>query len=1257
MSNGDDIDDLEKLFNEIRIDESTVTAPSKNAAAVTANRLSGMVEQLRKWSTMCRVGCAFQENGWMVGDDQVQQQLMSDLQSVQPPGNLHGLLQEYNRCLVEAMADLRQFLTESPPPIDAVLDTGIWSLVAYYIERPFPTLGFPLNSPRLMYEASWVILNLFSGNENQVYKVAANTTIIQSLLKIAGFCRLAVAEHLGSTVGSPSNLGVSFASDEFVSLFTREHVLWALGNVAGTNHVFRMTLLVRGFGPKLMKELHGVWETIRAAHCFSNGSRFPPPIALYQPLTPFNYFASHPCAVDEEFREGVVKFPVFNVADTSIHGPEYGPPQTARPLAFREIHSLRSMSFIDSHGRLPEDNVLEVVQGEEEEEQAAKSDVMSNLQDFKAGACLRLDSIVGNFVWSLTNLIRPLDMTDSSFLVDVTSPAGETPDQLEQLRAKVMGGLRLDGHAGPEKAFPPIEDIAPFLSSFHALSFLNSPEAYGETLWGICFALSGFKLRVTKEVSSLSDEGARTQCQAALLNAMSPFLSTVVDAVCVISQRLLTFRWASKRRNLLHYFCPAAQRQLVTADNVDREYGSIVFTASLVDWDQFGSIKQRLEVTDNVVPSPNNPARRHYLLHPSWEHPILSWSVVPPAPLAPHSSEGDGELLRFTPVHTRTMRVLEDVLYYRTEPVHSLSMDIGKESDLFVTPMEASLNTCNGAADAHDIHNMVDATLFHLTGLFQIASPTENVADSRHSGSLESIGMGERLFCFPKETVAMARDVWCGVLRQSFECASRRYSQAQQRRSQWIEHYSVYQRCLANPTMMQQAMEANPNLDPTFNLFSVLPDELQQEVWKEEMPGNVLAMLALSLTRVGIACRKEDDMSAHVLSVDPNAKPQLLGPQLPRSRSMYMLWSLCSNPYVAFAVRQPWVTRTYSTMLSPSSVSAQLFTSVLFNSAFEFICTVGLDVPNRACLAIEASFLAAAKASVLLNFRDLVQFIDVFATACRRTFLLDANGNELFQISQKENLGTCWQSRSQHLHFISRYPSVCRSICLVAIGMCCELQAWCEVAGPERVADLSGYLMRRSGTSAPADGHDSVFISTVTFPFVDVAVVPLPFDGEEFLSSLVTFATMEGRPCDISRSGPQGLTGSIQPTPFEASKMVLASPSDIPTTEPPTFDTSSYPADPTRGLTVLTFEDIYQCAAVLSKMGEYAQSVLGELKESIINSPVEFYRSQVPLEFQNSHPEEFQAQQAFEMAGHTVRVYDLLGDVLPRTLRGIGLSA
>eukprot|EP00658_Telonema_sp_P-2_P033260 TRINITY_DN24448_c0_g1_i1.p1 TRINITY_DN24448_c0_g1~~TRINITY_DN24448_c0_g1_i1.p1 ORF type:complete len:135 (+),score=30.56 TRINITY_DN24448_c0_g1_i1:151-555(+) len=107
--------------------------------------------------------------------------------------------------------------------------------------------------------------------------------------------------------------------------------------------------------------------------------------------------------------------------------------------------------------------------------------------------------------------------------------------------------------------------------------------------------------------------------------------------------------------------------------------------------------------------------------------------------------------------------------------------------------------------------------------------------------------------------------------------------------------------------------------------------------------------------------------------------------------------------------------------------------------------------------------------------------------------------------------------------------------------------------------------------------------------------------------------------------------------------------------EPATFNTS--PAgegtDPSHNLGVLTFEDMRQLIAVINKTGKYAQSVLGTLKQNIIDDPVSFFRSETPIEFHNSTDAEFQSRRAFEMAGPTIQVYDLFADIYSKTMGGL----
>ncbi|CUG07169.1 importin subunit alpha-8-like, putative, partial [Bodo saltans] len=125
------------------------------------------------------------------------------------------------------MCLLRKSLAESdtPPPIDAVLDSGIMPLIVEYLNPA--ACG---NTPEVLHEASWALLNVMSGDDTQTVRAIETPHTVEATMALL--------------------------SNSSVPCRTREHAAWALANIAGTGDSFRSALLLQGAFPLLMAYLH-----------------------------------------------------------------------------------------------------------------------------------------------------------------------------------------------------------------------------------------------------------------------------------------------------------------------------------------------------------------------------------------------------------------------------------------------------------------------------------------------------------------------------------------------------------------------------------------------------------------------------------------------------------------------------------------------------------------------------------------------------------------------------------------------------------------------------------------------------------------------------------------------------------------------------------------------------------------------------------------------------------------------------------------
>lgn len=115
--------------------------------------------------------------------------------------------------LVEGMKTLRMCLAEPhAPPIDAILDSGIMPLIVVYLDPAAPN-----STAELLHEASWAMLNMLSGNDEQTTRATDAEGTVPAI--------------------------IALLRNRSIPCRTREHAAWAIGNIAGTRADFRDELL------------------------------------------------------------------------------------------------------------------------------------------------------------------------------------------------------------------------------------------------------------------------------------------------------------------------------------------------------------------------------------------------------------------------------------------------------------------------------------------------------------------------------------------------------------------------------------------------------------------------------------------------------------------------------------------------------------------------------------------------------------------------------------------------------------------------------------------------------------------------------------------------------------------------------------------------------------------------------------------------------------------------------------------------------
>jgi hypothetical protein len=129
--------------------------------------------------------------------------------------------------LVGGMCLLRKCLADGdvPPPIDAVLDSGIMPLIVLYLDPEAHG-----SSLEVLHEASWAMLNMMSGDDAQTSRVVQIPHAVPAI--------------------------IALLSNSAIPCRTREHAAWALGNIAGTGDAYRSELALQGCFPLLMAFLN-----------------------------------------------------------------------------------------------------------------------------------------------------------------------------------------------------------------------------------------------------------------------------------------------------------------------------------------------------------------------------------------------------------------------------------------------------------------------------------------------------------------------------------------------------------------------------------------------------------------------------------------------------------------------------------------------------------------------------------------------------------------------------------------------------------------------------------------------------------------------------------------------------------------------------------------------------------------------------------------------------------------------------------------
>ena len=144
------------------------------------------------------------------------------------------------------MKKLRVVTTETPPPIDAIIDSGITPVVIHFLQTNATSNS---NSWEIVWEASWVMLNLLSGNENQVIKLLDRENTVVHLLQLL--------------------------SDADVPVTVKDHACWAIGNIAGTGTKYRDKLLEDG----AVSCIFAMWDQLHKPENSVEFQRFAPTVS------------------------------------------------------------------------------------------------------------------------------------------------------------------------------------------------------------------------------------------------------------------------------------------------------------------------------------------------------------------------------------------------------------------------------------------------------------------------------------------------------------------------------------------------------------------------------------------------------------------------------------------------------------------------------------------------------------------------------------------------------------------------------------------------------------------------------------------------------------------------------------------------------------------------------------------------------------------------------------------------------------------
>ncbi len=194
--------------------------------------------------------------------------ISSDTKSSTDPDHLSAICEAVNLLHTSDFADrlkgmklLRAVTTQITPPLDAIIDSGITPVAIHFLSRACEA-NQTINDWSMVFEATWVILNLLSGNADQVNKLLRRDDAVDVPL-------------------------IKLLLHHEAPLSVKDHACWGIGNIAATGREYRDKLLTQGavhavvtyWGQLVQVQLDGDVNhlarkfTPNVAWCLSNLSR------------------------------------------------------------------------------------------------------------------------------------------------------------------------------------------------------------------------------------------------------------------------------------------------------------------------------------------------------------------------------------------------------------------------------------------------------------------------------------------------------------------------------------------------------------------------------------------------------------------------------------------------------------------------------------------------------------------------------------------------------------------------------------------------------------------------------------------------------------------------------------------------------------------------------------------------------------------------------------------------------------------------